>query len=254
MKTVSILRKSWVKACAMAICLYGVVPAIDAQSLQAQAEFEVGDKWTYRHHNKGDLKQAYVIANQAYKSDADSGWLYEETQDPNAKRKKAIWRYDYKRGSRTEAFAFQPLGPSQPGEMYFDGKPYEDFMQFPLVVGRKYAVHRDNVAKNGYTKYDAEVEALEKVKTEAGEFDAYRIKLTGWWTRTDLMEAGRPLTGRAEIVIHFAPSVKKYVKWEERSWRNKGASWTDYEIELTKWEPKAELPANFLNVTKSAAQ
>lgn len=245
MKTVSILRNPWVKACGMAICLYGAVPTIYAQSLQAQAAFEVGDKWTYRHTNKGDLKQAYLITNQAYKTDADSGWLYEETEDPNAKRRRAIWHFDYRRGSRTEAFTFQSLSPSQPGDLFFDGKPFEDYMQFPLIVGRKYAVHRNNYSKDGYTKYDAEVEAFEKVKTEAGAFDAYRIKLSGWWTRTDLVEAGRPATGRAAIVIHYAPSVKKYVKWEERSWRSKGSPWTDYDIELVKWEPKAELPAYF---------
>ncbi len=253
MRSVTSHGTYWTKAYSMAFLVCTALSTAHAQPIQAQPQFDIGDKWTYRITNKGDMKQPYLMTSQAFKTDADSGWLYEETQEPDAKRKRSIWRNDYKRGVKLEAFAFQTLGPTQPGEMFFDGKPYDDYMQYPLIVGRKYAVQRKSLGNNGYTKFDAEVEAYEKVRIEAGEFDAYKIKLSGWWTRTDLAESGRSETGRSTIVIYFAPAAKKYVKWEERTWRSKGAPWTDIETELVKWEPKAELPVGF-KVEKPATQ
>ena len=90
--------------------------------------------------------------------------------------------------------------------------------------------------------------AFEKIKTEAGEFEAYRIKLAGWWTNPS-----RNITGRESVSIHFAPAIKKFVKWDNSSRTSNGMPWNDVEMELVKWEPKAQLPAN-LTVPKPAAQ
>lgn len=248
-------RRTWKQIFAIGFLLGIAQTASQAQALQAQGEFEIGDKWTYRHTNKGDLKEPYILTTQTYKLDGDSAWLYEETQNPAVQRKRSIWRFDYKRVSQIERFAFQSLGPYQPGDLLFDGKAYQSYIQYPLVVGRKYSLDRKHVSDSGSTKYDAEIEAFEKVKTEAGEFDAFRIKLSGWYTSPGRAEYGQgsQISGKAAIVIHFAPSVKRFVKWQENDWRPNGLPWTNYEIELVKWEPKADLPAAFL-AAKPAVQ
>nr|WP_295785295.1 hypothetical protein [Rhodoferax sp.] len=248
MKSVAPPSNIWTKACAVGFLLCSAQPAIHAQPLQAQPEFEVGDKWSYRHTNKGDVKPPFILTSQAYKLDGDSAWLYEETQNPAVQRKRSIWHFDYKRASQIERYGFQSLSPYQPGDLLFTAKADQEYIQYPLVVGKKYSLERKHLVNSGSTKYDAEVEAFEKVKTDAGEFDAFRIKLSGWWTSPAdaLSLQDTENKGRATIVIYFAPSVKRFVKWQENDWRPKGAPWTNYEIELVKWEPKAELPSVFL--------
>lgn len=201
-------RKIWAKACAIGFILCAAQTLGHAQTLQAQAEFDVGDKWTYRVHNKGDRLEPYVLTDQAFKSDAGSGWFFQETQEPNAPRKQAVWRYDYKRADRMEGFEFQPQSPSFSGARFSNRQPLEDYIQLPLLVGKKYTVKRDWDSGQGFDKLDAEVVAFEKVKTEAGEFDAYRIKLSGWWTRT----VDGNFSGSVGTTIHFAPAIKKFVK------------------------------------------
>lgn len=216
--------------------------------MQAQAEFDIGDKWTYRVHNKGDRKDTYIYTHQAFKSEGGSGWYFQETQEPNARRKQSVWRYDYKRADRMEGFDFNPQSSSFSGNRFSNRQPSDDVIQLPLSIGKKYAVKSDWDNGEGFTKYDAEVVAFEKIKTEAGEFEAYRIKLAGWWTNTS-----RNITGRESVSIHFAPAIKKFVKWDRSSRTPNGSPWDDVEMELVKWEPKAQLPAD-MTVPKLAAQ
>ena len=222
----------------LVVCLLmGSHQASYAQTLDSHPIFDVGDKWTYRFHDKGNRKEPYLFSNQAYKSDGSSGWIYGESQQPEARRKQFIQRYDYKRADRKEGFAFNPKNSLEPGARYSNTQSNDDLVQLPLAVGKKYAVKLDWSNGEGSSKYDAEVEAFEKVKVEAGEFDAYRIKLSGWWTRT----VGFAQSGRTGHIIYFAPGVKRFVKWEYFT-RNKDGTPFDEEItELVKWEPKSEL-------------
>ncbi len=213
-----------------------------AQTLEANPVFDVGDKWTYRYQNTGDRKEPYLYTNLAFKSEAGSGWLYGESQNPQSSRKQFIWRYDYKRGEGKEGFEYDPSKPMFAGRRFSNLQPNDDDIQFPLAVGKKYAVTVHWNDGNGNTKYDAEVEAFEKVKTEAGEFDAFRIKLSGWWQRT---KEGNS-SGKAEKTIYFSPSTKRIVKSDYVDRRSNGSAFNANVTELVKWEPKTALPAAFV--------
>lgn len=230
----------WCLAAGLALTLHG---GASAQTLEAHPEFDVGDKWTYRHTNKGDRKEPYIHSDQVFKSEAGSGWLFGDSQEPNTTRPKYILRYDYKRADAKEGFAFDPKKPATPGRRYFNRQPEDDWVQLPLTKGKKYSVKLDWCDGSGYTKYDFEVEAFEKVKTEAGEFEAYRIKGSGFGTRVKAGPDGWTGSGRSGHLIWFAPSAKRYVKWE---WFNRSANgllWNERGTELVKWEPKAPLDA-----------
>jgi hypothetical protein len=214
---------------------------VSAQTLETHPVFEVGDKWTYRYHNTGDRKDPYLYTNQVYKSDAGSGWLYGESQEPNANNPQNIMRYDYKRADVKESFKFKASKPTKPGNRYANTQPTDDWIQFPLIVGKKYEIKFDWGNGEGHTKYDVEVEVFEKVKTEAGEFDAYRIKASGWWTRTSNGSG----SGRAEYTLWFSPETKRQVKSDYFSRTPNGSTWDASNRELVKWEPQAELPAIF---------
>lgn len=233
----------WAKWCVAAGLALTFHAEVSAQTLETHPEFDVGDKWTYRHHNKGDRKEPYLYTHQAYKSEADSGWIFGVTQEPNAPRPNFILRYDYQRADAKEGFAFNPQKPTTPGRRYGNWQPQDDYVQLPLSVGKKYAIKVYWNDGNGYTKYDVEVDAFTKVKTEAGEFEAYRIKASGWWTRVKPTSDGWTGSGRAEYTIYYAPSAKRYVKWEWFDRQANGSPWNERVTELVKWEPKAPLDA-----------
>ncbi len=236
---VTMLMSRRARVCLWLLAGAGFAHLAVAQTLDSHPVFDVGDKWTYRHQNIGDRKDPYTFTNQTYKSEEGSAWLYGESQDPQSARKTFVWRYDYKRGDAMEGFEFDAASPKLIGKRFSNRQKLDDSIQFPLAVGKKYTVTENWNDGNGNTKYDVEVETFEKVKTEAGEFDAYRIKLAGWWTRTGNGSG----TGRAEQTIYFAPAVKRIVKSEYVDRLNNGARSGANVRELIKWEPKAPLPA-----------
>lgn len=238
----SFSRVSWVVGvCLLSGIAGGVYNVAQAQTLEAQPVFDVGDKWTYRFHNIGDRKEPYMYTQQAYKSEGGVGWLYVEINNNESPRKQAIYRYDYKRADAKERFEFKAKKPRETGRRYFNSQPQDDWIQFPLVVGKKYNLTFEWNNGEGNTKYDVEVENFQKVTTPAGEFDAFRIKASGWWMRTSNGSG----SGRAETVVYYAPAVKRYVKWEFTDRTPGGMQWNSQITELVKWEPKASLSAIF---------
>jgi hypothetical protein len=221
----------------------GVQNAARAQALELQPAFDIGDKWTYHYQDKGNFKEPYLYTHQAYKSEAGSGWLYCETQSPTDSHKQYILRYDYKSGDAKERFRFNPKNPSEPGDEI--SRRSDDILHFPLAVGKKYNVKWDYPSGKGYYEYKVEVEALEKIQVEAGEFAAYRIKMDGLWQ--NVVTNGS--SGQSQYILWYAPTAKRIVKTDysenhtQGGFRVSGArpyvSWT---LELVKWEPKASLP------------
>lgn len=200
---------------------------------------EVGDKWTYRFHDKGDKRDPYTFTNEIKSVDITSAWILGETQQPNVPPK-YVWRYDLKRAGALERFEFDPAAPNGAGKRTFDGPKNDDGYQFPLVVGKKFTVKEHWNDGNGYTEYKAEVEAFEKVTVEAGTFDAFRIKYSGWWTCT----SGGTGSGRAERIRWYSPVTKNIVKGEAFDRTPGNQIWNLNTSELVKWEPapKAKSP------------
>lgn len=206
-----------------------------AQTLDAPPALELGDRWTYRFTNTGDKREPYVYVHEAKTLDDASVWLYGESQQPNAQPPKYVWRYDVKHAEFVERFAFDPAAPNGAGKRLADRQGNNDSLQFPLAVGKTYAVKQKWDNGNGFTEYKAEVQAFEKVKVGAGEFDSYRIKYSGYWTNTST--PGRTYTGPAEWIRWYAPSVKSTVKSEYLDRTSDSRPWNQNVTELVKWEP-----------------
>jgi hypothetical protein len=214
-----------------------------AQKVDTTPEFEIGDRWTFKYTNIGDRKEPYTYTLQTIASKDGSAWLYGESKDPNTKREKYIQRFDYKRGKNAEGFEFSPTETHKAGKRYGNWQPQNDWILFPLEVGKKFKFEQTWDDGSGANEFDAVVEAFENVKTEAGEFEAYRIKYTGWWNRN----TGEGGSGKLEMIRWWAPAIKREIKYSFKNWTGRSKVWANNETELMKWEPKAALPTGFEN-------
>ena len=224
------------------ICI-GLAAILSSSAWAQKAEaplMEVGDKWTYKFTNTGDRRDPYTFFNQVTHVDAQSAWIYGETQDPQSRRPKYAWRYDLKRSGFMESFAINLKNADKLGGRGANNMPNDDTLKFPLEVGKEWNVKEAWGNGQGYTEYKAKVESFDKIKVEAGEFDVFKVTLKGYWTRT----ADGAGSGRAEWAIWYSPQIKRDVKrmYEDRN--QGGSRWNQSETELVKWEPKAALGDN----------
>jgi hypothetical protein len=226
--------------CLSVLMLIGNVPSSIGQTLEAHPRFDLGDKWTFSFQNIGDRKEPYTYTEQVFKIAEDSGWLYVETQEPNAKRPQSVVRYDLKRADVIERFNLNPVEPKNPGGKFNTQEQEGDLIQLPLMVGKEYKLKINRPDRDTSTEYDVKVGPMEKVKTQAGEFDVYRVSAKGWWRRGSHR-------GRADNTIYFAPSVKRIIKSEYFDRLEDGRQWNATVVELVKWEPKAALAPAFAN-------
>lgn len=208
--------------------------------LDSNPEFDVGDKWTFTFHNIGDKKEPISYSHQAFKSESDSGWIYGESANPAATRRSYVLRYDYKRGDAKEGFNFDPAKPNFRGKRYMNSMPAEDRIQFPLSVGKEYKYQEEWSNGEGNNAFDVKIEAFEKIQVAAGEFNAYRIKFSGWWRKT----SGTNSSGQANMTQWYSPEAKRVIKIEYSDRTSGGGGWNQNRTELTQWEPKAPLATN----------
>lgn len=222
-------RRTFFAAVACSLMGAGVM----AQTVDSPPPMEVGDKWTYRFTNTGDKREPYTYTNEVKAIDGTSTWIYGETNQPNSRFPKYVNRYDTKSAELVEILEFDPAAPNGAGKRRVDRQANDKSLQFPLSVGLTYTVKQKWDNGNGFTEYKAEVQAYEKVKVEAGEFDAFRIKYTGFWNNT------RPqsYTGRAEWIRWYSPIAKNTVKSEYLDRQGNNQLWNQNVNELVKWEP-----------------
>lgn len=216
---------------AVACSLMGA--SVMAQSVDSPPPMETGDKWTFRFTNMGDKREPYIYTNEVKAVDGTSTWMYGESKQPNARNPKYVNRYEAKSVEVIEVFEFDPASPNGAGKRLADRQSNDRLLQFPLSVGTTYSVKQKWDNGNGFTDYKAEVQAFEKVKVEAGEFDAFRIKYSGFWNST------RPQTysGRAEMTRWYSPSAKTVIKAEYLDRTSTNQLWNQNVNELVKWEP-----------------
>jgi len=186
---------------------------------------------------RGDRREPTTFFNVVTHIDNDSAWLYGETTDPQSRAPQFAWRYDLKRSGFMESFVINLNSADKLGDRRTNNMPNDDVLKFPLEVGKQWSVKEAWGNGRGYTEYKAKVEAFEKIRVEAGEFESFKVTLKGFWTRT--VDGGG--SGRAERVIWYSPEVKRDVK---RTFENRtpgGQSWDRNESELTKWESKSSI-------------
>lgn len=105
--------------------------------------------------------------------------------------------------------------------------------KFPLVVGDAWKSSFVGESATGKARADLDfkVVAREKVKTPAGEFDAFKIESEGWIN-------GITWTGaiRMTEVRWYAPAIGRVVKSEYKDFRG-GRLWSDTISELKSYKP-----------------
>jgi hypothetical protein len=104
---------------------------------------------------------------------------------------------------------------------HFSKETYPAF-EFPLYVGKKWSRPWE-WKLNGWLYSDqvsAEVEAIEKVNTPAGTFDAYRIRLVREYRGTRV--GYQTQSGSLEDTFWYAPEVKNFVRrtYLDGGWAN----------------------------------
>ena len=106
-------------------------------------------------------------------------------------------------------------------------------IKFPLTVGESWKSSYMAEGASSKSKGDLEVRvvAREKVKTPAGEFDAFKIESAGWIT-------GVSWSGSIRMAQQqwFAPAIGRFVKSEYKDFRG-GQLWTDTVTELKSFTP-----------------
>ena len=91
---------------------------------------------------------------------------------------------------------------------------------FPLEVGKKWSPRFTAISRNGEQttrwRWDAVVDGVEKVTVPAGTFEAFRIRIDGFYNGA---RGTSSWTGRRTQMVWYAPAVKRTIKseWEENT-------------------------------------
>ncbi|HMP11075.1 hypothetical protein [Hydrogenophaga sp.] len=97
-------------------------------------------------------------------------------------------------------------------------EPALEFYRFPLKVGDAWKARNEVVSLTGARSrsvLDVKVAAQEKVTTPGGEFDAFRIEVSGWINGVSWQGALR-LTQ----TVWYAPAIGRMVKSDYKDFRN----------------------------------
>jgi hypothetical protein len=176
----------------------------------------VGDNWTFQYFDvwknvKGNRTRQEVTAV------ADDGISID------AKR--------LNDGRITHLKFSRELNPMDRGNMRF--APFYARYAFPLVPGKTW--ERDatgnNPAENKTWRYQfkGKVEGWEKVKVQAGEFDALKVTVEAYYQGTEIN--GPRGSGKLTETLWYAPAVKTFVKQEYQD-----TDWMGKVYNRDKWE------------------
>jgi hypothetical protein len=160
-------------------------------------DVHVGDFWSWQHTNGLANEKDYTTI--------------EDVLDVSDTEIKTRERVKGRPNSSIAAFT-REWNPADVVYARFD--PFLRELAFPLQIGKKWDASADKTlfsnGKHGKFFLKGEVVALEKVTVPAGTFDAYKITLHIDATTTD-EDAN---IGNTVETIWYAPSVKRYVKYE----------------------------------------
>ena len=184
--------------------------AQDALTMADAPVFKVGDSWKFRSQDVGNRRDPTWYANTVQSADEKEVLLYGEQGD-----RKFWWIYDVKSNKLLMRFNYDADVADKRGRKTADNSGNDARVQFPLQVGRKWPINEKFLsAQYGRLENDlkAVVTAVEKVKTEAGEFDAFKIEIEGRWNNRGSGNSGRYLETQ-----WYAPSAKRVVKIEGKT-------------------------------------
>jgi hypothetical protein len=175
--------------------LYLAAPAM-AQTVE-RPEMHVGDRWSWQHTN--------AMTNE-------EDWT--KIEDVVSVDNKEIRTRIRKKGTSNNLIATYTtdMNPIDTGNERY--QPDLTRFVFPFQPGKKWSGEFDKMlfinGKHGKFFVKAEVTGPEKITVQAGEFDAYKIKLVYDATATD----ESAMEGKTVETFWYAPEVKNYVKLE----------------------------------------
>lgn len=213
--------------------------AVPAQAKEDPAKvrpMQVGDRWVYRFHNKGDKLEPVEQWQQVLRINGNDAFMYFSDGRANADRKEWLSRWDQKRAKQVELFAIDLSRNNGIGERFGNSQPADDFIQLPLAEGKKYKFTRNWPDGRGHDEYSVTVGPLKKHRLLAGEFWAYEIEGKGWWYNTTSPERS---SGRLELIELWSPELGRFIKQTYKNWTSNARPWSNSESELTLWQPAA---------------
>ena len=155
-------------------------------------------------------------------------------------------RYTQKVTSLANGQTSLALGGGRSGSVILDGSanivrsgsasysPSDQKLSFPLSVGKTWSASYVYVSGAWRTQCDrdAKVVAVERVETEAGAFDAFKIEEKTLWQSNDLY-GGKGVSRETDW---YAPAVGRIVKQEYQDLPTKGPA-TTTRLQLTRHVP-----------------
>jgi hypothetical protein len=190
-----------------------------AQTPTAQRpEVKVGELSTYRTVDLQDRKETLLVMTVTEVKSDDVQFAWRNTADST--EGKILYTRD-----------MNPYASVYSGAQY---SPHAQLLSFPLSVGQEWKQTNAAKATNGSTsKFDLvnKVTAWEKVKTPAGEFDAFKIEGKGWLNGVSWQGSMRVVQ-----VNWYAPAAGRIVRQEYQLFRGSTKA-TDVLSELTAQKP-----------------
>jgi hypothetical protein len=160
-------------------------------------DIHVGDRWSWQHTNGLVGEKDYTRIEDVI-----------ELSDNEIRTRERI---KGRAGSNVAAFT-REWNPIDGSSARFE--PFLSELSFPLKVGKTWDASADKMlfsnGKHGKFNLKAQVVAAEKVTVPAGTFDTYKIVV-----HLDAIGTDEDANiGKTEETIWYAPSVKRYVKYE----------------------------------------
>ena len=217
-----------------AICALGSALPVMGQTALPSAElpaFKVGESWKFRTHNLGDKQEPGWYVNTVHEAGDKHVVLYGENSVPT----KFWWFREVATAKLLMRFNYSETAPNKRGAKTRDISAEDATLQFPLQVGKKWTFKQNwtnSSGEPGSSDVKVEVTAYEKVKTEAGEYDAFKIEEKGWWKNLQ-----SNVTGRQSQTLWYAPAVKRTVKSESKDFHSQGQLWNHRTEELLEYKP-----------------
>lgn len=205
-------------------CAISMSFAQDTKPVAQAPVFKVGDSWKFQLHDIGNKKEPTWFINTVTLVD-DKQVV---TLDDNSEGRKFWSIYDVPSQKPQLRFAYVEAAPDKRGRKTGDWSGNDAEVQFPLEVGRNWSIQEKSPRLENELK--AEVTAYERIRIQAGEFDAFKIVIKGWWKN---VQSGN--TGPYQRTVWYAPVAKRVVKIEGFT-RVTGSLWDQWTQELLEFK------------------
>ena len=201
----------------------GLVMAADQHAPILAPQIMVGDNWTYQYTDvwksePGKLNKVEITAV----NDGDI-----EADVKHAATGAVVSHQHFSR----------EMNPIERHNIQF--APAFGRFAFPLEAGKQWSseANGENAAagKSLHYKFEGKALAWEKIKVQAGQFDALKIEVTAYYQGRKVGSNG---SGKLTETLWYAPAVKNFVKLEYEDTDLKGRPYNRDLWELTAYESK----------------